>query len=118
MNFHRLIVAIVVMVTASCVSVTPDHSGTKDIRSLLVRDTWMRHLDDKRFFADGTYESNERDSDYTKHGTWRLQGRILTMTEGKKTTTHRIIYIGPKELDMTFGDGSEGLQYTCFKEEN
>jgi hypothetical protein len=86
-------------------------SGASDIRSLLVGGTWARHLDEKLFFADGTYESHERAGGGPKHGTWRLDDRMLTMTEGGKTTTHRIILVTAMRLEMTFGDGSKGLMY-------
>ena len=86
-------------------------SGVSDIRSLLIGGTWARHLDEKLFFRDGTYESHDRAHDQPTHGTWRLEGRTLSITEGGETTTHRIFSITETRLDMTFGNGSAGLMY-------
>jgi hypothetical protein len=86
-------------------------SGTSDLRSLLIGGTWARHLDEKLFFPDGTYESHDRAHDQPTHGTWRLDGRTLSMTEGGETTAHRILTITETYLEMTFRNGSAGLMY-------
>lgn len=105
--------ALVMAFSVGLVSIgTAGEREADQIRSLLIGGKWARHLDEKLFFADGTYESHDRANNHPAHGTWRLQGHLLRMTEGDKTTTHRIISIGAQELEMTFGDGTEGLRYT------
>jgi hypothetical protein len=105
------IVVVPVLLIAGCAGSSVHGPQSSDIRSRLIGGTWARHLDEKLFFADGTYESHDRAHDQPTHGKWRLAGRTLSMTEGGKTTTHRIISVTATDLDMTFGNGSEGLHY-------
>jgi hypothetical protein len=83
-----------------------------EIRSRLVGGTWVRHLDDRTFRADGTFESYERGRNYPTRGTWRVEGDELSLTAEHETTRHRILVITPTKLDMTFGAAGQQLHYT------
>ena len=41
---------------------------TVSVRSRLIGGTWARHLDEKLFFANGTYESHDRVHNKPMHG--------------------------------------------------
>src|SRR5215212_2003215 len=116
-SYAKSVMSLAITVCVGCESTGGQSVPTKSrTRTLLIGGTWARHLDEKLFFADGTYESHDISDDKPKHGTWRLDGRILTMTEGGKTARHQIISLTAKDLDMTFGDGSEGLHYRRWTE--
>lgn len=108
-NANILRVILIAVLVPYVATASPKEAAS--VRLRLIGGTWARHLDEKLFFVDGTYESHDREHDKPTHGRWRLEGKTLIMTEGGETTKHRIISVTATDLDMTFGDGSEGLHY-------
>ena len=105
--------AIVLLICTACANTQVARArSTHNIRSLLVGGTWARHLDDRRFYPDGTFQSYERGRNYPTHGTWRLEDQELSLTAEHETTRHRILAITPAKLDMTFGAAGQHLFYT------
>jgi hypothetical protein len=109
---RRSVLVLAALLLVGCAGVRdPGIASNEQTRSLLVGRKWHRHLDEKQFFADGTYEANDPTRAEPKHGTWQLHGRSLRLTEDKETTVHTIIAISLTSLEMTFGSGGQRLHY-------
>ena len=103
---------LVALLFVGCAGAGDPRIGSNDqTRSLLVGAKWLRHLDEKQFFADGTYEKSDPVRTEPKRGTWRLDGRSLRLTVENETTVHRILAISHTSLEMTFGSGGQRLHY-------
>ena len=89
----------------------PRIGSSNQTRSLLFGSKWLRHLDEKQFFADGTYEASDPARTEPKRGTWQLDGRSLRLTEENETTVYHILSISNTSLKMTFGSGGQRLHY-------
>ena len=108
----RTALALTFLLSIACAGpgTSKGHSA-EDMRSLLAGGKWIRHLDEKQFFRDGTYEALDRGRQYPIRGTWRLNGRRLRLTEENETTDHRILTISDTNLEMTFGSAGQRLHY-------
>lgn len=110
-SFETVKAVLIALYIGFAIAGSAQGDDSHDIRRLLVGGVWVRHLDDVRFFSNGTYEANDQTSDRAQHGKWRLHGHLLRMTKGGKNMIHRIVSIDAGKLEMTFGDGTEGLAY-------
>ena len=108
--------AILTIVILASLGVSAIAGNTDPIRSLLVGGTWTRHTDEQLFFRDGTCESHERGRQQATRGTWHLRGRMLSITEHRKTVTYRIISISKTHLELTVGNSEPNLPYNRYSE--
>jgi cell division protein FtsL len=109
---RRTALVLALLLSIGCVGAGETKTAsTHETRSLLVGGKWIRHLDEKQFFADGTYEARDPARESPIRGTWRLDDRRLRLTEENETTDHRIIAISETDLEMTFGSARQRLHY-------
>ena len=90
---------------------SPDKEISKSELAILLSGVWTRHLDKIKYLKDGSYLSYKRGSDNPVSGRWEIHGRSIKHIEGNKSWNEMILSITSKELHLTFGDGSEGLEY-------
>ena len=112
-SLRRSAVALALLVLVGCAGAAdPRISSAQEIRTLLVGGKWLRHLDEKQFFADRTYDASDPARRTNPiHGTWRLDGHSLRLTERNETTDYQIIAISHTDLEMTFGTAGQRLHY-------
>jgi len=109
---RRLAFVLGLLLSIGCVDARDAKSASApEMRALLVGGKWVRHLDEKRFFPDGTYEALDPGRADPIRGTWRLDDRRLRLTEENETTEHRILVLNETDLELTFGSAGQRLSY-------